>query len=70
MVTHEADIAAYADRIVTMRDGQIVSDVRPTSRHGRAQPHYASDGRWRCLPARKPAAGSAASRHGFLGVRP
>jgi macrolide transport system ATP-binding/permease protein len=26
LVTHEADIAAYADRIVTMRDGGIVSD--------------------------------------------
>ena len=26
LVTHEADIAAYADRIVTMRDGAIVSD--------------------------------------------
>ena len=29
VVTHEADIAAFADRIVTMRDGQIVSDERP-----------------------------------------
>ena len=28
VVTHEADIAAYADRIVTMRDGRIVSDER------------------------------------------
>ena len=28
VVTHEADIAAYADRTVTMRDGEIVSDVR------------------------------------------
>ncbi len=28
LVTHEADIAAYADRIVTMRDGEIVSDAR------------------------------------------
>ena len=28
VVTHEADIAAYADRVVTMRDGKIVSDVR------------------------------------------
>jgi macrolide transport system ATP-binding/permease protein len=27
VVTHEADIAAYADRTLTMRDGQIVSDV-------------------------------------------
>ncbi len=28
IVTHEADIAAYADRVVTMRDGRIISDVR------------------------------------------
>jgi macrolide transport system ATP-binding/permease protein len=28
LVTHESDIAAYADRIVTMRDGQIVSDQK------------------------------------------
>jgi len=28
LVTHEADIAAFADRIVTMRDGRIVSDER------------------------------------------
>ncbi|MFH0955026.1 MAG: ABC transporter ATP-binding protein [Candidatus Micrarchaeota archaeon] len=28
LVTHENDIAAVADRIVTMRDGKIVSDVK------------------------------------------
>jgi macrolide transport system ATP-binding/permease protein len=28
VVTHEADIAGYADRTLTMRDGQIVSDTR------------------------------------------
>jgi macrolide transport system ATP-binding/permease protein len=28
VVTHEADIAGYADRIVTMRDGRIVADAR------------------------------------------
>ncbi len=28
LVTHESDIAAYADRIVTMRDGDIVADER------------------------------------------
>jgi macrolide transport system ATP-binding/permease protein len=27
VVTHEVDIAAYADRTLTMRDGQIISDV-------------------------------------------
>ncbi len=26
VVTHESDIAAYADRVITMRDGQILSD--------------------------------------------
>ena len=28
MVTHENDIAAYADRIITMRDGVIITDER------------------------------------------
>ena len=28
VVTHESDIAAYADRIVTMRDGVIIADER------------------------------------------
>jgi macrolide transport system ATP-binding/permease protein len=28
LVTHESDIAAYAGRVVTVRDGQIVSDER------------------------------------------
>lgn len=28
LVTHEADVAAYAGRIITMRDGEIVSDAR------------------------------------------
>jgi macrolide transport system ATP-binding/permease protein len=28
VVTHEADIAAYADRVLTMRDGEIVADTR------------------------------------------
>ncbi|HUZ75177.1 MAG TPA: ABC transporter permease [Stellaceae bacterium] len=30
LVTHDSDIAAFADRIVTMRDGEIVSDERVT----------------------------------------
>ena len=42
LVTHEADIAAYADRVVTMRDGVIVADERvskpaPPGGRGRAQ---------------------------------
>ncbi|HET8996757.1 MAG TPA: ABC transporter permease [Acetobacteraceae bacterium] len=28
LVTHEADIAAYADRVITMRDGTIIADQR------------------------------------------
>jgi macrolide transport system ATP-binding/permease protein len=28
VVTHESDIAAYADRLLTMRDGEIISDAR------------------------------------------
>jgi putative ABC transport system ATP-binding protein len=28
LVTHEPDIAAYAERVVNMRDGRIVSDRR------------------------------------------
>jgi len=42
VVTHEPDIAAYAGRVVTMRDGQIVSDERrsrdETGRAASAQP--------------------------------
>lgn len=32
VVTHEADIGAYADRVLTMRDGQIVADTRNPKR--------------------------------------
>jgi macrolide transport system ATP-binding/permease protein len=28
VVTHEQDIAGYADRVITMRDGQVISDER------------------------------------------
>jgi putative ABC transport system ATP-binding protein len=33
VVTHEPDVAAYATRIVEMRDGQILRDLPVTSRH-------------------------------------
>ena len=35
LVTHEADIAAYANRTVTMRDGRILTDERKKSSHPR-----------------------------------
>ncbi|MDE2199549.1 MAG: ABC transporter permease [Rhodospirillales bacterium] len=39
VVTHEPDIAAYADRVVTMRDGRIVNDERrATGAADRARP--------------------------------
>ncbi len=28
LVTHEPDIASYADRVITMRDGQVIADQR------------------------------------------
>jgi macrolide transport system ATP-binding/permease protein len=39
VVTHEADIAAYMDRIITMRDGQVLTDerVQKTERTRRVQ---------------------------------
>ncbi len=41
VVTHESDIAGYAKRVVTMRDGQIVSDERkappPEAMHPRTE---------------------------------
>ena len=32
LVTHEPDIAAFADRIITMRDGEIITDEHRTER--------------------------------------
>ena len=36
LVTHEPDIAEYAARVITMRDGLILSDERRTPRAARA----------------------------------
>jgi len=32
LVTHEHDVAAFAQRVLTFRDGQVVSDVAQTPR--------------------------------------
>ncbi len=37
VVTHEPDVAAYATRVVTMRDGQILSDLPVTDRQSAAR---------------------------------
>jgi putative ABC transport system ATP-binding protein len=37
MVTHEPDIAAFASRIVTFRDGKIISDVKNTPANAQSQ---------------------------------
>ncbi|HEY6023694.1 MAG TPA: ABC transporter permease [Pseudolabrys sp.] len=47
VVTHESDIAAYADRILTMRDGQIISDTRnpkPVTAGGRPRARPMAEG--------------------------
>ena len=38
MVTHEPDIAAYASRQVTFRDGNIIADTGTATGHATAQP--------------------------------
>jgi len=37
MVTHEADVAAYAGRVLSFRDGEIISDVRRSATTARAE---------------------------------
>jgi macrolide transport system ATP-binding/permease protein len=43
LVTHEADIAAYADRTVTMRDGRIIADERTVPGSDNVAPAGAGD---------------------------
>ena len=62
LVTHESDIAAYADRVVTMRDGAIVSDELVTKPAVPAPP--AERGPAAGLPSVEAPSGSAAG--GFL----
>ncbi len=35
LVTHETDIAAFAERVLTMRDGELISDVKQVPRQVR-----------------------------------
>jgi macrolide transport system ATP-binding/permease protein len=41
VVTHESDIAGYANRVLTMRDGQIIADEMKT-KHEKSQPVVAA----------------------------
>lgn len=45
VVTHEPDVAAFADRVLTMRDGQIISDEKRTGRDRAPQPQYGAPGK-------------------------
>jgi putative ABC transport system ATP-binding protein len=36
MVTHEPELAAYTKRIITLRDGSLVSDVQVNNRRSAA----------------------------------
>jgi macrolide transport system ATP-binding/permease protein len=63
VVTHETDIAAYADRVLTMRDGQIVSDERKPARAKAVPP--SSTASEAAEPALPPETKAAASRAGL-----
>jgi putative ABC transport system ATP-binding protein len=41
LVTHEPDIAEYAERVITMRDGQVRSDARHAQKRATAAPETA-----------------------------
>jgi macrolide transport system ATP-binding/permease protein len=54
VVTHEPDVAAFADRVLTMRDGQIIADVK-NPKHDKA-PRPAAETAARSAQAREPPA--------------
>jgi putative ABC transport system ATP-binding protein len=39
LITHEPDVAEHASRIITVRDGEIVSDKKHTTRHATLHTH-------------------------------
>jgi macrolide transport system ATP-binding/permease protein len=60
LVTHDAEIAKYADRIVTFRDGQIVSDTRKAhASRGGAEARLASAQAPAATPPDRDATGEA-----------
>jgi ABC-type lipoprotein export system ATPase subunit len=44
LVTHEPDIAAFADRVLTFRDGEVVEDEPRTSAERRPRPAHLEEG--------------------------
>ncbi len=69
VVTHEADIAAYADRIITMRDGQIISDERrPVGAIAQAAAEPAAPSNSPPRPSLKQAAGGSFASLWALGL--
>ena len=69
VVTHEADIAAYADRVLTMRDGQIVSDTR-NPKPAKGPPAGRGTGRQRQCVLAPTATATRATDSDILGIRP
>jgi len=60
LVTHEADIAAHARRVVRMRDGKIESDVLNPDFAGGSRPAgSAQDGAAKPTPGATPVPGTA-----------
>jgi macrolide transport system ATP-binding/permease protein len=55
IVTHESDIAAYADRVITMRDGAVIADERNRKPAALGEPaaEAAADGPSGGVPARQ-----------------
>jgi len=51
LVTHESDIAAYADRVITMRDGRIVEDKQTPRERVAASPAASAPGAVKAVAA-------------------